>query len=471
MTPVRPMLCVIGDALLDVDWDGAVQRVCRDAPVPVLDTPAEQARPGGAALAASLAAASGARTTLVTALGTDNNARRLRTQLDRAGVTIVDLGIGGPTPVKLRLRAGGQPIARVDRGCSPILPPGRWSAAAAAAVEAADAFLVSDYGRGMAAWPGLTDVELLDGRPLVWDPHVDGPRPPEQTALATPNVTEAHNLAHHDGRAPERLSDVVALADELGRALGCTTAVTAGPLGAVVADGQAPPTIVPTTPVRGDVCGAGDRFAASAAVALAGGIEIIEAVEAAVEDARAFVAGGLGPSQPQAPSSPRPGRRAVVALRTRTDRNDAISAAAAVRRTGGTVVAAGGCFDVLHAGHVQLLERARRLGDHLVVCLNSDHSVRRLKGAHRPLNTVDDRAAVLRSLGCVDGVVTFDDDTPCRALEAVRPHLFVKGADYRGVDLAERDVMAGWGGQVVLLPLVSGHSTTRLIATAAAAGA
>ena len=135
------------------------------------------------------------------------------------------------------------------------------------------------------------------------------------------------------------------------------------------------------------------------------------------------------------------------------------------------MVAAGGCFDVLHAGHVQLLEHARSLGDHLVVLVNGDASLRRLKGPGRPLNPVADRVAILRSLACVDDVVAFDEDTPCRALRALRPHLFVKGADYEGTDMEERQVMARWGGQVVLVPLVDGRSTSRLIDSAAAAGA
>jgi rfaE bifunctional protein nucleotidyltransferase chain/domain len=131
------------------------------------------------------------------------------------------------------------------------------------------------------------------------------------------------------------------------------------------------------------------------------------------------------------------------------------------------VVAAGGCFDVLHAGHVRLLDQARSLGDHLVVCLNSDASVHRLKGPGRPINSAQDRAAVLRSLAAVDEVVVFDEDTPVGVLEALRPHLFVKGADYQGADLDEQAALAQWGGHVVVLPLLSERSTTRLIATAA----
>jgi rfaE bifunctional protein nucleotidyltransferase chain/domain len=135
------------------------------------------------------------------------------------------------------------------------------------------------------------------------------------------------------------------------------------------------------------------------------------------------------------------------------------------------LVAAGGCFDVLHAGHVRLLEAARALGDELVVCLNGDLSVRRLKGRHRPINRVEDRAAVLRGLACVDDVVVFEEDTPCEVLGRIRPDVFVKGGDYAGEPLPEREVLAAWGGRVVLLPTYPGRSTSRILHAAAAEAA
>jgi rfaE bifunctional protein nucleotidyltransferase chain/domain len=146
---------------------------------------------------------------------------------------------------------------------------------------------------------------------------------------------------------------------------------------------------------------------------------------------------------------------------------DALALAREVRDGGGVVVAAGGCFDVVHAGHVHLLESARRLGDCLVVCLNSDRSVRRLKGPPRPIHPLADRIRVLQGLSCVDAVLAFDGDTPCEALQAIRPHLFVKGADHRDRPLPEREVLAGWDGRVVLLPVLEGRSTTGILRAAA----
>jgi rfaE bifunctional protein nucleotidyltransferase chain/domain len=201
--------------------------------------------------------------------------------------------------------------------------------------------------------------------------------------------------------------------------------------------------------VIGDVCGAGDRFAASLAGEVLDGAVLSEAVVAAVSAASSYVGAG-GPAtlahrdQAGAMASPDGDRLA------------------AVRAAGGTVVATGGCFDLLHAGHVELLQRARQLGDVLVVLLNSDRSVRELKGPNRPVVAAPDRAAVLRALGCVDAVVEFDERTPEAALARLQPDLFVKGGDYGAAELPEQTVMSRWGGQCVVLPYLDGRSTTTL---------
>jgi rfaE bifunctional protein nucleotidyltransferase chain/domain/rfaE bifunctional protein kinase chain/domain len=437
----RVPVTVVGDVLLDVDWTGRVDRICPDAPVPVLDAAGEERRPGGAGLAAVCAAAAGARVTLVTALGRDAEGAFLRTALDRAGIEVVDLGLDGGTPTKLRLRAGGQSLVRVDRNCSPTAAVGAFTDAATAAVGQAAAVLVSDYGRGMAANPVLSVLlqqragAAGPGAPVVWDPHPRGPRPPAGLDLLTPNLGEATGLLAATGTSPADGPREAAVA--LSRTFEAAVALTTGSAGAELAEPGAEPVTVPVEPASGDVCGAGDRFAATVAVERARGASRHAAVAAAVEAARDHVLGDT----PWVPPGATAGKR---------------------------VVATGGCFDVLHAGHVRLLEAARRLGDELVVCLNGDLSVRRLKGPHRPINRVEDRAAVLRGLGCVDDVVVFEEDTPCQALRRVRPALFVKGDDYADRPLPERDVLAEWGGQVVLLPVVPGRSTTRILHAAAA---
>lgn len=141
----------------------------------------------------------------------------------------------------------------------------------------------------------------------------------------------------------------------------------------------------------------------------------------------------------------------------------ALRTAAEVRARGGRLIATSGCFDLLHAGHVQMLEAARGLGDGLIVLLNSDRSVRRLKGPGRPLLAAEDRARVLSALACVDAVSIFDESTPVRALERLRPDVFAKGGDYTNRHLPEQDAVARWNGQVVVLPYLEGYSTTQLI--------
>jgi rfaE bifunctional protein nucleotidyltransferase chain/domain len=351
---------------------------------------------------------------------------------------------------------------------------GAWTDAATEAIRRASAVLVADYGRGMAAHPVLS--VLLDARsgdarsgdaqsssgPVVWDPHQRGPRPPGGIDLATPNLGEARHLLGDPSLAPASggtasplVGHALDAAVALGRKLEAAVAVTTGASGAVLAEPGAEPVVVPVEPGRGDPCGAGDRFAATVAVARAQGATRLEAVVRGVEAARRHVL-GLGPlSDDPGPSS--------------STREGVLARIASLRTTGRRVVAAGGCFDVLHAGHVQMLEAARRMGDALVVCVNGDLSVRRLKGRHRPINEVADRVTVLRGLACVDEVVVFDEDTPCDVLRLVRPDLFVKGADYDGRSLPEHDVVAEWGGRLVLLPLVAGRSTTGILDAAAAA--
>jgi rfaE bifunctional protein nucleotidyltransferase chain/domain len=193
-----------------------------------------------------------------------------------------------------------------------------------------------------------------------------------------------------------------------------------------------------------------------AAAALADGALPSEAVAAAVQAASEFVAAGGASTLPHAPHHDR---------RSGGDAGlpDAFTLAERVRARAGTVVATGGCFDLVHAGHVSLLRAARSLGDCLIVCLNSDSSVTRLKGAGRPVQTAADRARVLSALDCVDAVAVFDEDTPEALLERLRPDVFAKGADYTLASLPEAAVLARWGGQAVVLPYLEGRSTTRLI--------
>jgi rfaE bifunctional protein nucleotidyltransferase chain/domain/rfaE bifunctional protein kinase chain/domain len=446
---------VLGDALLDRDLTGSAERLSPEAPVPVVETEGEHSRPGGAGMAAVLAADSGRPVVLVTALGDDEAGERVRTLLTGAGVEVVDVGLAGATPEKTRVIADGQLLVRLDRGGG--APGGAWPAAAEDAVASAAGLLVSDYGRGVAALPAARGrLAAVPGRvPVVWDPHPRGPHPVAGARLVTPNRREAAAAAP-EVRGSGLAADAARACVLAERWEAGAVAVTRGTGGAVLWSGEGPPLAVPALPATGDPCGAGDRFAATATRLLADGALPSEAVTRAVADASLFIAAGgaAGVGRGGNGAAPSPAAGA----------GDASSTARQVRAAGGVVVAAGGCFDLLHAGHVRLLEAARALGDCLVVCLNSDASVRRLKGPGRPVVAQHDRAAVLLGLGCVDAVAIFDDDTPAAVLETLRPHLFVKGGDYGAGDLPEAQVLAGWGGQAVVVPYLQGRSTTSLLA-------
>jgi D-beta-D-heptose 7-phosphate kinase / D-beta-D-heptose 1-phosphate adenosyltransferase len=323
--------------------------------------------------------------------------------------------------------------------------------------------LVSDYGLGLAADAALRETlaSLPAHVPIVWDPHRVGSDPVPGVAVVTPNRTEA--LAFSARRCDYDLRSLTELARELRRLWRAVNiCITLGADGVLLEGGAGPPLSVPAPRISGgDPCGAGDRFASYVAGLLADGDLVIEAVTAAVGPATAFVqAGGAAGALKQSAEERVRGRRAAASRHRAAEAGDVV---ARVRAAGGTVVCAGGCFDILHAGHVRMLEAARALGDCLVVCLNSDESVRRLKGPGRPVVSEPDRVAVLQALECVDAVAPFEEDTPAEVLERLRPDLFAKGGDYANVELPEASVLERWGGQAVTVPYIPGRSTTRLI--------
>lgn len=456
----RPLV-VVGDALLDVDVVGTVERITPDAPALVVGGAEERPRPGGAALAAVLAARRTDAVVLIAPLAEDDAADRLRALLAEAAPNLRVIGLpwAGATPVKQRVRSGGQTLLRIDSG-DRTGPIGPIPAEVRQVLGGAGAVLVSDYGRGATSDDRLRDLLEATARrvPVVWDPHPRGAPPVAGVALATPNQAEARAMGPVlDGEA-EALDAAARCAGRLVRRWEArAVTVTLGERGALLSFGDAgAPLLVPAPEVAaGDTCGAGDSFASAAAVALLEGGLPSEAVAAGVAAAAAFVeaggAAGFVDAGEAAPASP----------------TDAVTLAERVRADGGRVVATGGCFDLLHAGHVATLRAARRLGDCLIVCLNSDTSVRRLKGSTRPVVTEQDRARVLEALECVDGVAIFGEDSPEEVLRLIRPDVWVKGGDYAGARLPEADVLEEWGGRAVVLPYLDGRSTTSMVRAAA----
>lgn len=457
-------LLVVGDTLLDRDVVGTVERVCPDAPVPVVDVTDVRERPGGAGLTALLAARDGVEVVLATGLGADVAGDRVRAMLERR-VRVHDVLVASTTPGKTRVRAAGQSLLRLDDhghllGSSSV-DVGAAVVDGSALRELAlgsDAVLVADYGGTVSRHPVVRAVltEVAAEVTVVWDPHPRGLGPVPGCAAVTPNRGEALAMSSLD-------TDLASIAAAL-RASWSADAVTVtdGARGVVLHDGSRLAAFDAGTVT--DTCGAGDRYAGALALALAAGsptaADVGAAVAIAVEDVgRWLAAGGVAFDDGTSPVPPAHVSPAPV----QDDSPDADAVVAAVRARGGAVVATGGCFDVLHAGHLHVLREARALGDALVVLLNSDASVRRLKGAGRPAHAAADRVRLLEALRVVDAVVVFEDDDPVDTLRRLRPDVWVKGGDYTADALPETPVVEAAGGRVVVVPLLAGHSTTRLL--------
>ncbi|MGY4963585.1 PfkB family carbohydrate kinase [Streptomyces sp. 900105245] len=446
----RRRLVVVGDVLLDRDITGTADRLSPEAPVPVVADTHSTDRPGGAGLAALLAAREpGWHVTLVCGLGQDGPGVRAGALLEEAGVEVINLATSGTTPVKTRVRAADRTLLRFDTPTAP-LPLGTLPDQVYARLAEAAAVLVCDYGRGITSHEDLRQAltDAAADRPLVWDPHPKGAVPVPGTALAVPNADEALLLTADTG--PRDLAGDAERAARLLSAWPVTqVAVTRGSLGAVlVTDPDAHPQVVPARPAVGDTCGAGDQLAVTATLMLGTRQLPSHALAQAVDAATAYVRAG-GPASLTTPPTTRP--------------LGPLELAEHIRARGGRVVGAGGVFDLLHAGHLSLLEQARRLGDALIVCINADTSVSRLKGDDRPVVDEQERAALLEALDCVDGVLIFGEDTPEEILTQLRPDIWVKGGDYAGRRIPEADLVDSWGGTVVTVPYLDGNSTTARI--------
>ncbi len=452
---------VLGDAVLDAWLDGETQRLCREGPVPVVDVSGSQLVPGGAANAAANLAALGARPRLVAAVGDDRAGSMLRDLLRDAGVdtsALVEVP-GRITPTKRRLTTAGQLVARFVE--TPSEPLGRRTAAAVAGALAdrlpgpGGLLLVSDYGLGCAAAPVRSAVRQLraDLDVLVVDARDLRAWADTRPTAATPNAEEVSRLVGAGSPAPpgERADQVAvhaeALLDQSGAELVAATVDIEGVM--LLRPGQPAHRVRVRPAAEAGSTGAGDSFAAVLLLALAAGAAPVDAVElaAAAAECTVHTAGTVVCDRAallrrlrRAPDGGSSGRVLTT--------DELVRMVDRYRLAGLRVVFTNGCFDVLHAGHVGYLEEASRLGDVLVVGLNSDASVARLKGPDRPVHPQEDRAALLAALAAVDHVTVFDEDSPVRLLELVRPEVYVKGGDYTAEMLPETPVVRRLGGEV-----------------------
>ena len=467
---------VVGDFMLDRHTIGSADRLSPDAPVPVLTVEEQHDQAGGAAnVCLDLAAMRGT----VTALGVrgdDDAGRSLARRLADAGIGTDGLAIDPSRPTTLKQSLIGlaqgrhaQKMFRVDTECAEPIGADT-TAALLGALERAiagglDAVILEDYNKGVCTpdlCAGVLDRARAAGVPVFVDPAPIRDYAKYAGAdVITPNRTEAALALGAD--APTTPADTArALRERHGFE---TVVLTLDKQGALLdrADLDAP-VLVGTDAIEVyDVTGAGDMMVAALGAARSNGIGWEDAVRFANAAAGLEVSiMGVAPIAIERIHHEILRRAARDRGVTRT-LDEAVVMARAARQDGQRVVFTNGCFDVLHAGHVSLLERAAALGDVLIVGLNDDHSVRTLKGPARPVNDQDQRARVIGALGCVDAVVLFHDETPIELIERIGPDVLVKGGDYTPESVVGADAVRGRGGRVEILDLVDGLSSSATI--------
>ncbi|UBU13164.1 D-glycero-beta-D-manno-heptose 1-phosphate adenylyltransferase [Nonomuraea gerenzanensis] len=454
---------VVGDVMLDSWLHGSAKRLAQEAPVPVMRLEATEDAPGGAANTAANLVALGARVRLIGVVGDDTCGEKLERALRLLGVAADLLAVPGRrTAHKRRLVTSGQLTARYDDEDLSLIPEEAERELLGRVVEAvaeADVVVACDYGGGVFT-PAVR--RALAGLPLlVVDAHGVAPWRECAPAAVLPNYSEVVHLLGNDGGAVDRPAYLMGCSDRLLELTGAGIVVT-------TLDGEGtllhrkgyPPYRTYAQPAPQHMAtGAGDTYTAAFALWLASGASPEEASEAGQAAAGVVV------------------RRQGTAVCTRYDllralrrQEGTVQTAERLaqlldehRRRGERVVFTNGCFDVLHRGHVTYLEQAGQLGDVLVVAVNSDASVARLKGPGRPVNPCEDRMSVLAALNDVDYVTAFDEDTPERLIRMMRPELYVKGGDYTAEMLPEAPLVRALGGEVRVLGYLPDRSTTAII--------
>ena len=459
---LAPVL-VVGDVMLDRYWHGTTSRISPEAPVPVVRVDQHEDRPGGAANVALNIAALGAPAYLVGVTGQDEAADALTDSLRAAHVQVRFQRIAEqPTIVKLRIMSRHQQLIRVDFE-EPFDTDAQALASDTAAMLAGVKVLVlSDYGKG-ALKNHQALIQLAKARkiPVLADPKGKDFSIYRGASLITPNLSEFEAIV---GVCADE-ADLVAKGNDLMARLDLgALLVTRGEHGmTLLRPGQAALHLPARAREVFDVTGAGDTVISTLAAALAAGEELPQAVGLA-NLAAGIVVGKLGTAAISAPELRRAVQRSEGSERGVLTLEQLQLAIEDARAHGEKIVFTNGCFDILHAGHVTYLEQARAQGDRLIVAVNDDASVTRLKGPGRPINSVDRRMAVLAGLGAVDWVIPFSENTPERLLEQVRPDVLVKGGDYKSVEeVVGAQIVQGYGGEVRILGLVENSSTTAIV--------
>ena len=453
---------VAGDAMLDEYWFGDTARISPEAPVPVVNMRSTDQRPGGAANVALNLAALGAHACLAGIVGADERGATLAALLEQRGVRCeLQRNPGVPTIYKLRVLARNQQLIRLDAEQSLASGADAFRAAFSSLLADADVVVLSDYGKGtLSDIPDLIATCRAAGRRVVIDPKgVDFAKYRGATAL-TPNRGEFEAVAGAAATESEFLTKGETLRNELALDALLVTRSEHGMT--LFARGAAPLTLPAQAREVFDVTGAGDTVIALLAAGLAAKLNVAEAAALANLGA-GIVVGKIGVATvtrselQEALHQHGSGGRGLVAA------DELIALVHEAKARGERIVMTNGCFDILHAGHVSYLEEAKSFGDKLIVAVNDDASVARLKGPDRPITPLEDRMAVLAGLAAVDWVVPFGEDTPAELIARISPNVLVKGGDYTVEQIAGAPAVLANGGEVQIVRFKPGRSTSAVI--------
>ena len=457
-------ILIVGDVMLDRYWYGPAARISPEAPVPVVRVEQIEERPGGAANVAVNIATLGAQVRVLGVAGADEAADRLQQRLQRLGAACELLRLPGQATItKLRVLSRNQQLLRLDfEDGFPGFEPASLQERFRARLAEVDIVVLSDYQKG-----ALREVETYieaaraAGTPVLVDPKGQDFARYRNATLLTPNLAEFEAVTGPCRDEQELVDRGEALRRELALE---ALLITRGEQGmSLLREGGEPLHLAARAREVYDVTGAGDTVIATLATGLAAGLSLTAATVLA-NLAAGIVVGKLGTASVTVSEL----RRALYAHeeppRGVLDEETLLRVVADAKAHGETIVMTNGCFDILHAGHVAYLEQAKRLGNRLIVAVNDDASVRRIKGAERPVNALWQRMRVLAGLAAVDWVVPFGEDTPERLISAVSPDYLVKGGDNNPAHIPGNRHVWDSGGQVVVMDYIDGCSTTGTIA-------
>ena len=454
---------VAGDVMLDRYWHGPTGRISPEAPVPVVRVTELEDRPGGAANVALNMAALGARAELVGVTGRDEAASILEERLAAAEVGCHFQKVDGlPTITKLRVISRQQQLLRLDfEEAFHSQDPAPFAEQVKQQLSHCGALVLSDYAKGaLRDCPGLIALAREAGVPVLVDPKGTDFEPYRGATLLTPNLSEFEAVVG----AVKDEQDLIEKGQQLIRDLDLQAMlVTRSEKGMTLLRDGLPELHLPARAREVfDVTGAGDTVISVLAVSLAAGAAMEDAV-ALANIAAGIVVGKLGTAVVSAPELRRAVHQEGGLGRGVMTEAQLLIAIEDARAQGEKIVFTNGCFDIIHAGHVGYLDTARRQGDRLVLAVNGDESIRRLKGPGRPINPLERRMAVLAALEAVDWVVAFDTDTPEPLLESIKPDVLVKGGDYSVDQVVGHEFVKGYGGEVKVLDFIDDISTTKIV--------